>query len=150
MVVAVLPDGPAEKAGLRAGDILEAIAGFTTRDMSVGQANLLLDGAPGSSVKADVVRRGRTEPQPMDLPRAIVAMPHLTADKLDDDVAYVRLPAFGAGVAAELREKLQQFQEKGVHKLVLDLRDCASGPISEGVAREIRRGIPGAPGPWGR
>ncbi len=134
VVVAVLPDGPAEKAGLRAGDILEAIAGFTTRDMSVGQANLLLDGAPGSSVKADVVRRGRTEPQPMDLPRAIVAMPHLTADKLDDDVAYVRLSAFGAGMASELREKLQQFQQKGVHKLVLDLRDCASGPISEGVA----------------
>src|SRR5580692_1242088 len=51
VVVAVLPDGPAEKAGLRAGDILEAIAGFTTRDMSVGQANLLLDGAPGTSVK---------------------------------------------------------------------------------------------------
>ena len=48
IVVSVLPDGPAEKAGLRDGDILEAIAGFTSRDMSVGQANALLDGAPGS------------------------------------------------------------------------------------------------------
>ncbi len=39
VVVSVLPDSPAEKAGLRSGDILEAIAGFTTRDMSVGQAD---------------------------------------------------------------------------------------------------------------
>jgi carboxyl-terminal processing protease len=82
----------------------------------------------------DLVRRGKTEPQPLDLPRAVIAMQHLTADKIDDDVAYVRLPTFGPGVSAELREKLQQFQQKGVHKLVLDLRDCASGPMSEGIS----------------
>ena len=134
VVVSVLPDGPAEKAGLRSGDILEAIAGFTTRDMSVGQATLLLDGAPGTAAKVDVVRRGRTEPQPMDLPRAVLVMQHVTADKIDDDVAYVRIPALAPGIAAELRDKLQQFQQKGVHKLVLDLRDCASGPMSEGIA----------------
>src|SRR5579862_4743199 len=61
MVVSVLPDSPAEKAGLRSGDILEAIGGFTTRDMSVAQADALLNGAPGTNVKAAVVRRGLTE-----------------------------------------------------------------------------------------
>src|SRR6266436_3965728 len=47
VIVSVVPDGPAEKAGLRDGQILEAIAGFGTRDMSVGQATMLLQGAPG-------------------------------------------------------------------------------------------------------
>ena len=49
MVVSVLPDSPAEKAGLRSGDILEAIGGFTSRDMSVAQADALLNGAPVDS-----------------------------------------------------------------------------------------------------
>ncbi|HJY86437.1 MAG TPA: hypothetical protein VKE24_06320, partial [Candidatus Acidoferrales bacterium] len=46
LVVAVLPDSPAQKANLHGGDILEAIAGFTTREMSVGQAQILLAGDP--------------------------------------------------------------------------------------------------------
>src|SRR6266849_7475379 len=51
IVVSVVPESPAAKANLRAGDILEAIGGFATRDMSVAQANMLIQGAPGTSVK---------------------------------------------------------------------------------------------------
>jgi carboxyl-terminal processing protease len=134
VVISVLSDSPAEKASLRTGDILEAIAGFTTRDMSVGQATLLLNGAPASSVKLAVVRRGTTEPQSVDVTRAVLAPQHVTATKLGDDVAYVRLPTLDAGMSAELRDKLQQMDRQGLHKLVLDLRDCAHGPISEGVS----------------
>ena len=134
VVVSVLPDSPAEKAGLRSGDLIEEIADFTTSQMSVGQANSLLAGAPGTTVKVAVVRRGKTEPQPVTLTRAVISVPHLTADKIDDGVAYVRIPSLQTGAAAELREKLQQFDRQGLHKLVLDLRDCARGPASEGIA----------------
>ncbi len=133
VVVAVLPDGPAAKAGLRDGDILEAIAGFTTREMSVGQANLLLDGEPETSVEFSVVRRGRTEPQLVKVQRAVVVTPRLTVTRIDD-VAYLHAVALDSGVVAELREKLQQFDRQGVRKLILDLRSCARGPVSEGVA----------------
>src|SRR6266852_9752890 len=61
VVVSVVPDGPAEKASLRDGEILEAIGGFGTRAMSVGEATMLLQGAPGTAVKVAVVRRGKTE-----------------------------------------------------------------------------------------
>src|SRR5258707_12097229 len=61
VVVSVVPDGPAEKAGLRDGEILEAIGGFSTRDMSVGQATMLFQGAAGPPVKREGVRRGQTE-----------------------------------------------------------------------------------------
>jgi carboxyl-terminal processing protease len=133
VVVSELTDGPAAKAGLRDGDILEAIAGFTTREMSVGQANLLLEGNTGTTVKVAVVRRGKAEPQTIDLPRAVIGVPQVTVTKIDD-AAYIHIPELDAGVAAELRDKLQQLDKQGLRKLVLDLRDCARGPASEGVA----------------
>jgi carboxyl-terminal processing protease len=132
VVVSVLPGSPAEQAGMRGGDVLEAIAGFTTREMSVAQAKVLLDGVPGTTVKASVVRRGRTEPLALELTRAVPTTPHLSVERMDD-VAYVDVPALTSGMAGELRERLQQFDRQGVHKLVLDLRDTASGPVSEGI-----------------
>ena len=134
VVVAVLPDSPAHKAGLRSGDILEAIVGFTTREMSVGQAQILLAGEPGTAVKVAVVRRGRIEPQDVDVVRAQIVMPRVLADKLDPEVAYLRVPSLEAGKANEVREKLVQFDRQGSRKLVLDLRDCARGEASEAVA----------------
>lgn len=133
VVVAELPDGPAAKAGLRDGDILEAIGGFTTREMSVGQADLLLEGAPGTPVNVAVVRAGRTEPQPLSVDRELIATPRVTVTKIDD-VDYIHLTSLDTGVAADLRDKLQQADKQGIRKLVLDLRDCARGPASEGVA----------------
>ena len=134
VIVSVLPDSPAEKSGLRSGDIVEEIADFTTREMSVGQANSLLAGAPGTSVKLALVRRGKTEPQPETITRAAIPAFHLTADKIDDGVAYIRAPTLQTGTANELHDKLQQFEHQGYHKLVLDLRDCSRGPVSEGIA----------------
>jgi len=134
VVVAVLPDSPAQKAGLHSGDILEAIAGFTTREMSIKQAQILLAGNPGAAVKLAVVRRGRTEPQQVELVRAQLAPQHVLVDRPAQDIAYLRVPTLDAGKANELREKLLQFDRQGVHKLVLDLRDCAQGEASEAIA----------------
>jgi carboxyl-terminal processing protease len=98
VIVSVVPDGPAGKATLRSGEILEAIGGFSTRDMSVGQADALLQGAPGTAVKVAVIRRGKTEPQEISINRAVIGPEHITADRVGDDVAYIALArprAFG-------------------------------------------------------
>jgi carboxyl-terminal processing protease len=134
VVVSVVPDGPAEKASLRDGEILEAIGGFGTRDMSVGQATMLLQGAPGTAVKVAVVRRGKTEPQEISINRAVIGPQHVVADRVAEDVAYVRLPAMETLDVTELREKLLQFEKQGLNKLVLDLRDCTRGQVPDAIA----------------
>jgi len=134
LVLATLPDSPAQKAGLSTGDILETIAGFSTREISIRQAELLLQGEPGSTVKITEVRHGGTESHDLEVTRAALAPPRLVADKMEDDIAYVRVPAFTAGRAAEIRQKLVDFSKQGLHKLVLDLRDCASGSVPEAVS----------------
>ena len=134
VIVSVVPDGPAGKAGLRSGEILEAISGFGTRDLSVGQANALLQGAPGSTLKMSVIRRGKSEPQEISMIRAVIGPQHVVADRVGDDVAYVRLPAVEAVDVSELHDKLVQFDKQGIHKLLLDLRDCTRGDNSEAIS----------------
>ena len=133
MVVSVLPDSPAQKAGVRNGDIFESIAGFTTRDMSVGQALNLLAGDPGTGVKASVVRRGRTQTQEADLVRARLALQKIVSEKIDPDILVLRLPTLEAGRADEVRERLLQAERQGIRKVILDVRDCGRGDVSEAV-----------------
>jgi len=134
-VIAVLPDSPAAKIGLRIGDILEKIAGFTTSQMAIDQANLLLKGQPGTTVPLSVIRRGKAEPQDMTITLAKLAPSKLIVeDKLQGDVAYLRVTDFDAGSSKQIRERLVQLQKAGAKKLVLDLRDCAVGDDLEGIA----------------
>lgn len=140
-VVSVLPDSPADRAGIRGGDIFESLAGFTTREMSLEQARALLAGVPGSTVKASVIRRGRGEPAEVEIVRGASGNTKLVVDRIeaepatpDSAVAYLRIPAFPAGKADEVRAQLAQFERQGLRRLVLDLRESAIGEMSEGVA----------------
>ena len=133
-VISVLPDSPAEKSGLRFGDILEKIAGFSTNQMAIEQAQVLLSGEPGAVVKLSVIRRGKQEPQDMEITLGKLSAPKLVEDKLQGDIAYLRVPEFEAGASKQIRDDLVQFNKQGAHKLILDLRDCAIGDDAEGIA----------------
>lgn len=134
IVVSVLPDSPAEKAGLHSGDILESIAGFTTREMSVGQALNLIHGQPGTDVKVGVVRRGKTDPDEVNVVREKEAPEKIVALRVDPDILALRLLTLDTGRADEVKNRLQEAEKQGVHKVVLDLRDCGRGPVSEAIA----------------
>jgi len=66
--------------------------------------------------------------------RAQLPAYHVIADKADPEVGYLRVTTLDAGKANELRDKLAQFDRQGIHKLVLDLRDCSRGDAVEAVA----------------
>jgi len=75
-VVAAVPGSPAAKAGLTTGDMIETIKGVATRDMPLAYANLLLKGAPGSSVEISVLQR-RPDPHKLTLERTAIQYPPL-------------------------------------------------------------------------
>jgi carboxyl-terminal processing protease len=134
IVISVLPESPADKAGIRSGDIFESIAGFTTRDMSVGQALNLLNGTVGTGVKVGVIRRGRTEPEEVDLVRQKLAVAKMTVQKTEPDILALRVPSLDPGRAEEIRNKLVEADKQGIRKIIFDLRECGRGAISEAVA----------------
>ncbi|MHB8502305.1 MAG: S41 family peptidase [Candidatus Acidiferrales bacterium] len=134
IVISVLPDSPADKAGIHSGDILESIAGFTTRDMSAGQAINFLHGQPGTGVKVGVIRRGKADPDQVDLVREKLGTEKLVSEKVDPDILALRLPSLNPGRADEIRARLLDAEKQGIHKVILDLRECGPGPVSEAIS----------------
>src|SRR5438874_2570388 len=135
IVLSVLPDSPGIKAGIRSGDLLESIGGFTTRDMSVGQALNLLNGQPGTGIKVSVIRRGKAgTPDEVDIVREKLAAAKLIVQKPEPDILVLRFPSLDAGRAEEVRNRLLEAEKQGIHKVILDVRECGRGPVSEAIA----------------
>src|ERR1700687_4150796 len=133
-VISVIPGGPADKAGIQASDIFEAIEGKSTREMSLAEIHNLLLGQPGSNLNVSVVRARRAEPQKMVITRDMVTVPPVTDKIVDDGIGYVQVDAFNKGKAQEVAAKVRALQQSGAKKLILDLRNCAEGDESEGIA----------------
>jgi carboxyl-terminal processing protease len=134
IVISVLPDSPGEKAGIHSGDILESVAGFTTRDMSVGQAMNFLRGQPGTGVKVGVIRRGKADPDEVDVVREKLGTAKALSTRVEPDILALRLPSLDPGRADEIRSRLVDAEKQGIHKVVLDLRNCGRGPVSEAIS----------------
>jgi len=133
-VVSVIPSGPADKAGLQDTDILEAIEGKSTREMSLAHIHSLLMGEPGSTLNLSVVRARRSEPQRVVVTREIVTIPPVADKMLQDGIAQIRVDALTKGKSQEIAGKVRAIQKSGAKKLILDLRDCAEGDEAEGIA----------------
>lgn len=133
-VVSVIPGGPADKGGLQASDIIEAIGNKSTREISLAEIHNLLEGEPGSTVSVAVVRARRAEPQKVTLTREIVAIPPISDKMVQDGIGYIQVDALTKGKAQEIAGKVKALQKSGAKKLILDLRNCAEGDEPEGIA----------------
>ncbi|HEX9115797.1 MAG TPA: S41 family peptidase [Anaerolineae bacterium] len=133
-VIAVLPNSPADKAGMDSGDIIESIEGRGTHDLSLAAIQSLLSGPAGSTVKMEVVRARRAQPQKLALTREVVAMPPATDKVVEEGVGYIQVEAFNQGKSQEIASKIKDLEKQGGKKFVLDLRNCADGDENEGIA----------------
>src|SRR5216684_5362438 len=133
-VVSVIPGGPADKAGLQATDIIEAIEGKSTREMSLAEVHSLLSGQPGSNVTVSVVRARRAEPQKMVITRDLVTIPPVAEKMIEDGIGYVRVDALTKGKTQEIAGKIKVLEQSGAKKLILDLRNDSDGEESEGIS----------------
>ena len=132
-VVAILPGSPAEKAGVKPGDLIDQVDGTPSRQLSVVQLEREMAGPSDSMVKLTLVREGRTDPVIISVTRAPLNYPPVFTKMVDEGTGYLRVATFNKGIAQELAGKIKQLESQGAHKLVLDLRDCAGGEIQEAV-----------------
>jgi carboxyl-terminal processing protease len=133
-VIAVVPGGPADKAGLIAGDIIEALDEKSTREMSAAALNGMLGGQVGSVVNLSVVRVGKALPQKVSITRDVVHNASATSKMLEGQIGYIRAEGFPKGRAQQIASLARDLQKNGATKLILDLRNSGDGDLAEGVA----------------
>jgi carboxyl-terminal processing protease len=133
-IVSVIPGGPADKAGLNSGDIIETVEGLSTHDLSLAAVKNHLVGEPGSRLELTIIRTRKIEPQKITVVRDLIALPAVTETMGADNTGVIKALVMTKGKAAEIAEKVKSLQKKGAKKLVLDLRNNSEGDEEEGVA----------------
>jgi carboxyl-terminal processing protease len=133
-VVSVIPGGPADKASLEDGDILESVEGKSSRELSLAEIQSVLDGPPGSVLNVSIVRARRAEPVKVAITREIVQIPSATEKPVDDGIAEIQVKALTKGKSQDIANQIKTAQKAGAKKLILDLRDVSEGEEEEGVA----------------
>ena len=145
LVISPLPDTPAYKAGVRAGDIVTEVEGYDTENMPLSRAVELMKGPPGETVSIKVRHLSATEDEVISMERAIISVKSVLGDKwgkngswdflVDDEqkIGYVRLTQFGRKSAEELATAIDALQKQGMKGLVLDLRFNPGGLLSQAV-----------------
>src|SRR4051794_37265101 len=133
-VVGTITGSPAAHAGFGTGDMIESIGGVATRDMPLAYAAMLLRGDSGTSVELSVVRTRRPEPVAVKLTRANFAMPSVESRMLPNEVGYINVDAVAAEQVKQVAAAIQQLQKNGAKKLMVDVRNCATGSPEDGIA----------------
>jgi len=152
LVIAPLPDSPAERAGVLAGDIIIAIDGARTQGMRVDEAVKLIRGEVGTEVTLTVVRNNTNDEIDLSVTRDVISIPTIRSQSLPSGAFLIQIHNFGATAPALFRDALRDFVSTRSGMLILDLRGNPGGflesavdiaswfmPSGKAVVREERR-----------
>jgi carboxyl-terminal processing protease len=126
MIIAPIAGSPAEKAGIKAGDVILEIDGEHASDMSFAEAILRIRGPEGTVVKLIILHEGETEPEEIEIIRSRVKVPSVYF-KMEGDIAYINITDFTARTENELSQVLQSLAEEKSKGIILDLRGNPGG-----------------------
>ena len=123
-IIAPIKDSPADKAGMKSGDVITAINGETTQGLTVDDAVALIRGEPGTQVEITVYRESSKKELDFKVLRKSIAVDSVGSEivKNEPDIGYLQISHFTMNTPEEFTEHLNSLIEKGVKGLIIDLR----------------------------
>jgi len=133
-VVAPMAGSPAEKAGLKPGDVIDKIDGVSLDGLTADAARGKIRGPKDTTVRLGIVRDG--QPQEIEIVRAVIVTPEVESKALaDGTVGYMRMSGFSDHSAEALHTAVTENVQAGRTKLILDLRGNPGGFVT--AARDV-------------
>lgn len=125
-VVSVLPQTPASKAGIKAGDVILKINKISTFRMDLEKVINILRGKPGTYVKLTIARKGLPNPLVFNIKREIIHIKNVDS-KMIGNIGYIKIVEFRDHTAKAVKDAIRKLNKEGAKGLILDLRDNPGG-----------------------
>ncbi len=133
VVIAPLPETPAEKAGLVSGDKILAVDGTETRGLSVEEAVKIIKGKPGTTVVLTVSHNGFETVEEVPIVREIITIPTVLWEQKDNNIAYLRISYFNEDTLNQFNTKVKELLLESPKGIILDLRSNPGGFLQTAV-----------------
>ena len=135
-IIAPIDDTPAQRAGLKAGDLVIEVQDVSLKDKSINDAVKLMRGEPGTKVKVKILREKENEPLDFELTRQIIVSKGIKTQIFNGEIGYIRLSSFQSNSTRNVRDaiyKLRKDTGKMMSALILDLRNNPGGVLGAAV-----------------
>jgi carboxyl-terminal processing protease len=130
-VIAPLEGTPADRAGIKAGDIILKINDLATMGMTIDKAVSLMRGKPNTSIELMLVREGENKPLKIKIIRDIIEIQSVYSKTIGDDILYLRVTSFDKKVVAGMKKAMAEHPER--KGLILDLRNNPGGLLDQAI-----------------
>lgn len=131
-IVSPIKDTPGEKAGLRAGDIITAIDGQETEEISQRKAVEMMRGEEGTEVIL-TIDRGDDSPFDQKITRKDIEVSYVETEMKTEQIGYISLAQFIENVGSDVETAVQDLKAQGAKGIILDLRNNPGGLLNEAV-----------------
>ena len=131
-VIQPIESTPADRAGLKPGDVIEAVDGHATKGLDLDPVEAMIRGRPGSIVKL-LIKRSGSGLKSFAIVREKITVPSVTSRMIGNDIGYVQLIDFGDRTPREASDALRNLLNKGAKALILDLRNNGGGKLEAAV-----------------
>src|SRR4029453_304309 len=133
-VFSLFEGSPAYQKGLRRGDVISVIEGQDTKGWTSDQAVKVLRGPRGTPVRISIKRAGYDKPIDLSVLRDEIHIPTVRASfMLDNQTGYILLGDFGENTGAEVEHALGDLRDKGMRRMVFDLRNNPGGALDQAI-----------------
>jgi carboxyl-terminal processing protease len=135
-VISPIDDTPAQKKGIKAGDLIIRIDNKLVRDMTLRQAIDMIRGDSGSRVRLTVLRKNEKKPLEFDITREVIKVRTIKTELLSNNYGYIRLSFFQNTTQADLLKGIKQLQKQAnghLKGVILDLRNNPGGLLDSAV-----------------